>query len=257
MAGFFSANPALAFECTSSLVDTGRRTTVLYNARTRKSLAGAAAGVFFPVVHARSLKNCLYVTLPPAAAETRPEYSAQDVGLDEDKIVAEVLQLFFRGHSIYHEHCRCPPRVHTSRREHLQVSSHTGDEECIVRRQRSFSSAELAADLGCVDLDALCCAYSVRTVLQRCGNFWLDGDRWRTYRVVLDQSSLLWFLLLHPFGVDTDDWFIQYPALAADLAQLRLERVVIMLQNSTGGTRVFVDAMRLHGTEAAKKYRIV
>lgn len=256
MADFFSADEHLAFASEHALVDAKNGTSVLYGARTLVTAPGLCTDTSARVVKIRKQDNRLYASTPPVRGEVCIRHTGWAVCLTPDRIVAEVMQLFFRGHSMYSEHCECVPHVYTQRRVHLNAPFRNGTASCTVPRRTSFCSAEIAAEVGCTSLSALCGGLSVHSILLCSGDFKLDGDLWKTTHKVSDVDSLLWYLLVHPSGVDLDESFIQHDGLHACIERLREQRVVLLLTNCNGAPRVFVDEMRLCNVAAVNKYRI-
>jgi len=256
MADFFSADEHLAFASEHALVDAKNGTSVLYGARARVPVPGLCTDASAGVVKIRKQGNRLYASTPPVRSEVCIRHADSTVCLTPDRIVAEVMQLFFRGHSMYSEHCECVPHVYTQRRVHLNAPCRKGTASCTVPRRASFCSAEIAAEVGCASLAALCGGLSVHSILLSSGDFKLDLDMWTTTHKVSDVNSLLWYLLVHPNGVDLDDSFIQHDGLHACVERLREQRVVLLLTNCNGAPRVFVDTMRLRNVAAVDKYRI-
>lgn len=258
MACFYSADSTLVFSAEDRFEDAAAQHTVLFNATTRVPVGSLGAGARCSTVRLNVHENRLIALVHSEGGEqfcVTPQHTAADVALTQDVLVAEVLHLFFRGHSMYADGCECAPRVHKTRQQHLGLSSRPRAGGCVLGRKRQFTSSELAAELGCSTLDAECEGRSVRQVLLASEEFDFDNTQWRTRRVVRCQDSLVWYLLVNPLGVNADDWFMQYPDLARDLKALKASRAAYVLKNSEGDNRVFVNSIAFTGVEALDKYR--
>jgi len=258
MCGFYSADCGLVFTAKSKFEDTSAQQTVLFDATTRVPLGELAAGTKCETVRVHVHGNRLSVLAQTqcSKASVTPEHAAADVSLNRDVLVNEVLQLFFRGHSMYAEGCQCAPRVCKARVQHLGVHKCLRSDQCVLGHQSFFTSSELAAELGGSSLHAECEGRSVCQALLDSGDFAFDGTHWTTRRVVCCQDSLVWYLLVNPLGVDADDWFIQYPHLARDIKALQAVRAVYVLENASGARRLFVNSLAFEGVDRLDKYRV-
>lgn len=258
MCGFYSADSSLVFAAKSKFEDTSAQQTVLFNATTRVPVGELAAGTQCGTVRVCVHGNRLSVLTETQCSKesVTPAHTAVDVSLNREVLVNEVLQLFFRGHSMYAEGCECMPRVCKARVHHLGVRKCLRSGLCVLGHVSRFTSTEVAAELGCSSLHAECDGGSVCQALLDSGDFDFDGTHWTTRRVVCCQDSLVWYLLVNPLGVDADDWFIQYPHLARDVKALQAVRAVYVLENASGARRLFVNSLAFEGVDRLDKYRV-
>lgn len=244
----FSASVDLAFRYASQRTGAQPGECTLYDAHTLRAFGDVPANTHFALVrvhvqHGRLIaKGAAHVHESPCV-DISVSYEASDVKLTRERLLLETLQLYFRGHSWHNRECTCAPGHAHDRKPHICAKNTDVEGGCTLPRQRVFTSAQIARELGCADLGFQLGECTGRAVLVDSGLFHEGVDGWQCTFAVVDRASLLKFLLLNPTGVDVSDWFLQYPELRADVAHLRRDRMLYLLSNAQGGERLFPNSM--------------
>lgn len=246
----FSASVDLAFRYASQRSGAQPGECTLYDVHTRRAFGDVPANTHFAVVRAH-VQHGRLIAKGAVREDESPHmdiplsYDPTDVHLTREHLLLETLQLYFRGHSWRAPGCACAPTHAHARKPHVGTKNCRADDPgCALPRARVFTGDEIARELGCADLEFRLGGCTARAVLVDSGLFEETSDGWRCTFAVVDRASLLQFLLLNPTGVDSSDWYLQYPELRADVAHLRRDRMLYALSNVHGEERLYPNSMK-------------
>lgn len=246
--GFLSMNPERFFKTTPSTIMMSSQYTDIYtHVVATRDLNSYKAGLFtvdtlFDRIELRMRAREIWVK--PRGTEdlimVLNVVPATCIGATRRSVENELLCFMRRGHSLRTENCRCATEMSSSRSMDLGLSRDRVVQDCTLHSVKAFMISDIQQELGVTSLaDVLVGDCTILDVLTKSVFFSEEADMWGLSSAcrVSNRESLLIYVRMSRLGVNIDNAMIAYPQLNKDIAALREEGLVLVLDCINGSER--------------------